>query len=653
MYNFYFGFRAAPFSVSPDEQVAQLHPSYQDTSRGLFSAIREHFAFVVFTGEAGVGKTTVVQQVQKKMAKQFVTCYVATCPASLEELLASPCIAVQTIRENTTSSTLGSVLKICRQTRETVLLFLDNAHLLSQEILECLRVLSDLRTPTAPLLSIILVGRSELKTKLQQAEFGCLWGHIDVHLQMHPLDEEEVSAFIHARLHAVGCNRVDLFTPEAIHQIALYSRGLPGRIHLLCDNALLAAFMAGQSMISAGLVEHIAHELFCEHAEHTPISPAIEQYPTTPLSVTIAAVENPTPLCPDTRLAVTPHSQSRQFILVGLAAVLLVFTFLRLQPSFYIADFLSEPSRQTATSLSAEDGLQAPLTSSSSLLQALPTNKQASYSTSSEESTHEASLVTAARTPPAQSLPSHLLPAAPTSRAALLVRTSAYPYDRRKENKPDAFVKFISAQQKKEAHTALLERGIEANAAALLTSIENGDVALATLLLQAGVSANVKDKQEWTALMLAARDGQRDLVQLLLACGGTVDTRNKLGATALMLAVMNNHPAIVQALLAQGAKVNAQNRQGWTALTYAAWKGHQPIVELLLQAGANTGVKDKNGWTASMYAKWQNDTPPDQPWITGLTTALWGQNSEPFDSASGKEYASIATRLEQAPALSK
>ncbi len=270
-----------------------------------------------------------------------------------------------------------------------------------------------------------------------------------------------------------------------------------------------------------------------------------------------------------------------------------------------------------------------------------------------DKSSHEASLLTAARTLPDQSLNPHTLPAEPTAHAPSLVTAGAHPYDRKKENKLDSFVKFTSAQQKKEARAALVERGVEANEATLLTSIENGDVALAKLLLQAGVSANAKDKQEWTALMLAARDGQVDLVQLLLACGGAVNARNKLGATALMLAAMNNRPEIVQRLLAQGAKVNAHNRQGWTALMYAAWKGHRPMVEILIQAGANTGAKDKNGWTASMYAKWQNETPLDQPWITGLTTALWGQNSELFDSAAGEEYASIATRLEQTTALSK
>ncbi len=650
MYNHYFGFRASPFSISIEVPSSCLDPPYQDAYNGLLSAIREQFGFIVLTGEAGTGKTALVHHARQKMAENFFICYSATCPSDFEELLALPCLHFQPSSEHpTTAQTFDAILKAGRQTRKRVLLFLDEAHQLSQEVLECLQVLSDLKTHTTPLLSVILIGRSELRTKLKQVEFGRFWDRVDVHLQVPPLDEEEVESFLQSRLRAVGCERADLFTQAARQRIAFYSRGLLRLVNLLCDNALIAAFMAQQHTISAASIEQIAHELSLEPPRHTGIPEEMAPPSATLPSIAVPPVEDTVAALLQQPIAVGLHYRSRPLVWASLAAAFVVLLSLKFLVNFNSLEIVPKRLQQIAT-VSLTAGWPTPTNEPSLFALYTEHASEQTLPVTPPSTNDEAPLRQATQTLPDKYRDRQIPLATPPFHASSPILPVAQSH---KQKEPGSLVKIIPAQRRNEAQIYLAERGIETNEATLLKSIESGNTTLVRLLLQAGVSANTKDKQDWTALMLAARDGQVDLVQLLLTCGGEVNTKNKMGATALMLAAMNNHPGIVQTLLAKGAKVDAHNRQGWTALMYAAWKGHRPIVETLLHAGANTGARDKNGWTASMYARWQNDTPPDRPWITGMTRVLWGENSEPFDLASETEYASIATRLEQTTALSK
>lgn len=154
-----------------------------------------------------------------------------------------------------------------------------------------------------------------------------------------------------------------------------------------------------------------------------------------------------------------------------------------------------------------------------------------------------------------------------------------------------------------QAGRALTSRELE-----LLRSIELGEIAHAKELLVAGVSANTKDQQGWTPLMLTALHNHIPLIPVLSAYGADPNAQNVKGTTALMLAANNGHREMVRVLLDRGACVNTKTTGGWTALMYAAWKGHSAIVSDLLQAAADPTLRDSQRWTALMYAAWQGYT---------------------------------------------
>lgn len=171
----------------------------------------------------------------------------------------------------------------------------------------------------------------------------------------------------------------------------------------------------------------------------------------------------------------------------------------------------------------------------------------------------------------------------------------------------------------------------------LLRSIEHGDVAQAESLLAAGVSANSKDLQGWSPLMMAALHNRLTLIPTLFVGGVDPNAQNAKGTTALMLAANNGHAEMVRELLARGAKVNARAKDGWTALMYAAWKGDAAITADLLRAGADSSLKDSQHWTAGMYAAWQGHT-------AAVEVLFRGQGGKGLSTAERKQARLLADR---------
>ncbi len=165
--------------------------------------------------------------------------------------------------------------------------------------------------------------------------------------------------------------------------------------------------------------------------------------------------------------------------------------------------------------------------------------------------------------------------------------------------------KASAPQKQEEARSLLQQMGYSASGTVLRESAENGNAALVTLLLTAGISPDEKDTKGWTPLMYAAWNGHTTTVQELLKSGASAHEQNPTGVTAVMVAAMNGHTAIVQALREKGADVNREDAKGWTPLMYAAWNGHTPTVQLLIANGATVNTTSKEGWTALMYAVWK------------------------------------------------
>lgn len=266
MYNKYFGFREKPFNVTPDPRFLFENESYQEAYANLLYGIRERKGFVILTGEAGTGKTTLLRRIMDSFEDTFRFVFFYNTTLSFEELLDH----IFTELHLDPHSVDGRLKKIqalnhflIAQLKQggTVALLIDEAQNLSDEVLENLRLLSNLETAQEKLLQIVLVGQPELEKKLSQPQLRQLKQRIITWSQLNHLKENEVGPFLISRLRRAGYEGPSLFTEEAIQRITLYSKGIPRLINVICDNALLLTYAASQRMVSATLIEEAAFDL--------------------------------------------------------------------------------------------------------------------------------------------------------------------------------------------------------------------------------------------------------------------------------------------------------------------------------------------------------------------------------------------------------
>jgi general secretion pathway protein A len=290
MYNHYFGFREKPFSVNPDPRFFYTNPHYQEAYANLVYAIHEHRGFVVLTGEIGTGKTTLLRRLMDHLEPNIHVVFFANGISSFEDLLDVVCeelgLAVQGQGRLHKMQALNQGLIEQRAKDSTVVLLIDEAQVLGEEVLENLRLLSNLETSREKLLQIALVGQPELETTLDHPNLRQLKQRIASHYRLSRLSDEEVGPYIQYRLSAVGYTRQQLFAPEAVHAIARYAKGFPRLINILCDNALLMAYAASKKRVTAEIIRQVALDLRlvlpAEEARHdksaevAPTSPGTE-----------------------------------------------------------------------------------------------------------------------------------------------------------------------------------------------------------------------------------------------------------------------------------------------------------------------------------------------------------------------------------------
>jgi general secretion pathway protein A len=265
MYNEYFGFTEAPFSLTPDPRFNYTNELYQEAFATLRYGIEARKGFIVITGEAGTGKTTLLRRLMQSFGRHVQTAYIYNPHVSLSELLRL--ILSDLGLTNRTNDRLAMIAQLNEylikqlKERNIVTLLIDEAQELSIEMLEEVRLLSNLETDTQKLLQIVLMGQPELERKLDQPELRQLKQRVALRCRLDPLPSSEVGEYISARLKAVGYSRKDLFHVSAVEKIAAHSRGIPRIINIICDNALLIAFAASKKTISAGTIDEVARDL--------------------------------------------------------------------------------------------------------------------------------------------------------------------------------------------------------------------------------------------------------------------------------------------------------------------------------------------------------------------------------------------------------
>jgi len=275
MYNSYFGFRESPFSVTPDPRFFYTNPVYLEAFATLRYGIEAKKGFIVITGEVGTGKTTLLRKLLRNLADTVHSVFVFNSCLSFPELLQ---LTLQDLGLTPKTQSKVAMLQelndyLIKQLNQghTVTMLIDEAQNLSDEVLENLRLLSNLETDQEKLIQIVLMGQPELHAKLAQPHLRQLKQRVAVQCRLNPLMDNEVRPYIDSRLMAAGYEGKDLFHPDAVERIAYYSKGIPRVINIICDNALLSAYAESQQRVYADKIDRVARDL------ELPLDPTVTE----------------------------------------------------------------------------------------------------------------------------------------------------------------------------------------------------------------------------------------------------------------------------------------------------------------------------------------------------------------------------------------
>jgi general secretion pathway protein A len=264
MYKAFFNLTDNPFSISPDPKYLYMSDRHTEALTHLLYGLRDGGGFVLLTGEVGTGKTTVSRCLRQQLPEDTDLAFILNPSLSTEELLASVCDAFQLTYPQPLSlkslfDSLHHFLLQNNQQGRRTLLVIDEAQHLIPDVLEQLRLLTNLETDSAKLLQIVLIGQPELQQLLRQPLLRQLAQRITARYHLLPLDLTDVDAYVRFRLQVAGCLQ-SIFTPSAIRTLHRLSGGVPRVINLICERALLGAFAAGRERINDKLLAQAAYE---------------------------------------------------------------------------------------------------------------------------------------------------------------------------------------------------------------------------------------------------------------------------------------------------------------------------------------------------------------------------------------------------------
>lgn len=249
MYLEYFGFKEMPFHVTPNPRFLFLSPTHEEALQHLRYGIEDKKGFIVLTGEVGCGKTTLCRKLLEELETrtEVDTALLLNPRVSETQLLRG--IMKELGEESKARSTndlldkMNDILLERIDAGREIVVIIDEAQNLSFEVMEMLRMLSNLETYDQKLLQIILMGQPELNEKLKEERLRQFRQRVLVHYDLKPLNPAEVQLYIQHRLSLSGSNGQPCFTPRAIKKIANGSLGIPRMINNVCDKALLSTYI--------------------------------------------------------------------------------------------------------------------------------------------------------------------------------------------------------------------------------------------------------------------------------------------------------------------------------------------------------------------------------------------------------------------------
>ncbi len=260
MYNEFYGFTSKPFSIVPNPDCLYMTSKHQLALTYLQYGISENLGFILLTGDIGTGKTTLIRHILRQIDTDMEVAVLFNTQISGNQLIEMILGEFELHPESGNKSKNLDILNeflIDRYAQgRKVIIVIDEAQNLSKEVLEEVRMLSNLQSESHMLLQIMLVGQPELKAKIKSPELAQLTQRIAVNYHLGPLSREETEKYIAFRLEKAGGNP-ELFTPESVNMIHEYSAGVPRSINLLCDAALVYGFADELTRIGTTIIDQV------------------------------------------------------------------------------------------------------------------------------------------------------------------------------------------------------------------------------------------------------------------------------------------------------------------------------------------------------------------------------------------------------------
>jgi general secretion pathway protein A len=265
MYLEFYGLKQSPFDITPNPRFLFHSTKHREAFNHLLYGIRERKGFVQLTGEVGAGKTTLCRALLEQLDEHFSTALILNPVLNGDELMKAIAtefgLAVRGMDRLETLATINDFLLQQTLAGKESVLIVDEAQNLTEELLEQVRLISNLETDDRKLLQIVLMGQPELRDRLNRHRLRQLRQRITVRYHLSPLTRTEVGQYIQHRLALAGSNGPPTFTFPALWRVFSYSQGIPRLVNAVCDKALLAGFVERSYRINFRMVGRAIREL--------------------------------------------------------------------------------------------------------------------------------------------------------------------------------------------------------------------------------------------------------------------------------------------------------------------------------------------------------------------------------------------------------
>ena len=265
MYTSYFGLEEKPFSIAPNPDYLFMSDRHREALNHLTYGLGDTGGFVLLTGEVGTGKTTISRRLMENLPENTQAAFILNPTLSSQELLATLCDELK-IRYRKTGATLKTLTdkiqqKLLKNHSDDIntLLIIDEAQHLQPEVLEQLRLLTNLETNTKKLLQVILIGQPELQQLLQRRDLRQLAQRITARYHLLPLNKQEVAQYLKHRLSVAKCFR-NIFDKSAVNAIHKTCNGIPRLMNLLAERSLMNAYNSNNAVVNRKIVLQAAHD---------------------------------------------------------------------------------------------------------------------------------------------------------------------------------------------------------------------------------------------------------------------------------------------------------------------------------------------------------------------------------------------------------